>query len=95
MRAHQGVRDNEERLRMAMSVANIAAWEWHLPTGRMTWSADPETLFGFPPISKHLVELHGGRIDAVSAGSGKGATFVVQLPNTMSRDSSPGEQTST
>jgi PAS domain S-box-containing protein len=47
-RAHQGVRENEERLRMAMAVARIAAWEWHLATGRMTWSGDPEELFGFP-----------------------------------------------
>ena len=29
-RAHQGVRENEERLRMALEVAQIAAWEWHL-----------------------------------------------------------------
>jgi PAS domain S-box-containing protein len=48
IRAHQGVRENEERLRMAMEVAQIAAWEWHLPSGHMTWSTDPETLFGFP-----------------------------------------------
>ena len=48
-RAHQGVQENEERLRMAMVVARIGAWEWHLPTGRMTWSSDPEVLFGFPP----------------------------------------------
>lgn len=48
MRAHQGVRENEERLRMAMEVARIGAWEWHLASGRMTWSTDPEALFGFP-----------------------------------------------
>ena len=48
MRAHQGVRENEERLRMAMDVARIAAWEWQMATGRMTWSTDPELLFGFP-----------------------------------------------
>ncbi len=47
-RAHQGVRENEERLRMALDVAQIAAWEWHLASGRMTWSTDPEVLFGFP-----------------------------------------------
>lgn len=47
-RAHQGVRENEERLRMAMDVAQIAAWEWHLRSGQMTWSTDPERLFGFP-----------------------------------------------
>lgn len=48
VRAHQGVRENEERLRMALAVARIAAWEWDLHSGRMTWSIDPETLFGFP-----------------------------------------------
>jgi PAS domain S-box-containing protein len=47
-RAHQGVRENEERLRMAMQVAHSAAWEWHLASGQMTWSADPEVLFAFP-----------------------------------------------
>ena len=48
-RAHQGVRENEERLRLAMQIARIAAWEWHLDTGQMQWSTDPERLFGFPP----------------------------------------------
>ena len=47
-RAHQGVRENEERLRMAIEVAQIAAWEWHLASGQMRWSTDPEVLFGFP-----------------------------------------------
>lgn len=31
-------------------------------------------------IVRHLVELHGGRIDADSEGEGKGATFTVYLP---------------
>jgi PAS domain S-box-containing protein len=47
-RAHQGVRENEERLRMSLDVAQIAAWEWHLASGQMRWSTDPEVLFGFP-----------------------------------------------
>jgi PAS domain S-box-containing protein len=47
-RAHQGVRENEERLRMALEVAQIAAWEWHLTSGQTRWSTDPEILFGFP-----------------------------------------------
>lgn len=46
--AHRGVRENEERLRMAMDVAQIAAWEWDVASGRVTWSTDPETLFNFP-----------------------------------------------
>jgi PAS domain S-box-containing protein len=47
-RVHQEVRENEERWRMAMEVAHIAAWEWHLASDRMTWSTAPETLFDFP-----------------------------------------------
>lgn len=31
-------------------------------------------------IVRHLVELHGGTVEASSAGEGKGSTFVVQLP---------------
>jgi signal transduction histidine kinase len=31
-------------------------------------------------IARHLVELHGGTIQAESAGLGHGATFVVILP---------------
>ena len=50
-RAHQGVRENAERLRMAMHVAQIGAWEWQLASGQMTWSTDPEALFGFPKAS--------------------------------------------
>jgi len=31
-------------------------------------------------IVRHLVELHGGTVEATSAGAGKGATFTVRLP---------------
>jgi len=51
LRAHRGVRENEERLRMAMEVAQVAAWEWNLRTGDMAWSTDPEALFGLAPGS--------------------------------------------
>jgi signal transduction histidine kinase len=35
------------------------------------------------PISKTIVELHGGRIWATSAGLGHGATFVIELSNVV------------
>ncbi len=31
-------------------------------------------------IVRHLTEMHGGNVAAVSAGAGKGATFIVRLP---------------
>ncbi|MBD2314340.1 PAS domain S-box protein [Desertifilum sp. FACHB-1129] len=36
-------------------------------------------------IVRHLVELHGGRIYAESAGEGLGATFTVRLPRLLSQ----------
>jgi PAS domain S-box-containing protein len=47
-RASREIRDNEERLRLALAVAQVAAWEWDLKSGLVTWSADPEIVFGFP-----------------------------------------------
>ena len=39
-------------------------------------------------ICKALTELHGGRIEATSAGPGHGATFIVSFPNAMERAAS-------
>src|SRR5439155_27035124 len=47
-RANREIRDNEERLKLALAVAQVATWEWNLSTGKMQWSADPEIVFGFP-----------------------------------------------
>jgi len=44
-------------------------------------------------IVKHLVELHGGSVHAISAGGGQGATFTVCLPLTVvQRDGDPGHR---
>ncbi len=61
--AHRGVRENEARLTLAMDLARTAAWECDLETRRMTWSTDPEKLFGFPagafgPDLRLLTVLH-------------------------------------
>jgi len=47
--ANRELYDNEEWLRLALAVAQVATWEWDLISGKMRWSADPEELFGFPP----------------------------------------------
>jgi PAS domain S-box-containing protein len=41
-------------------------------------------------IAHHLVELHGGTIEAYSAGEGKGATFIVRLPLLEARQGDKG-----
>ena len=37
-------------------------------------------------LAKHIVELHGGTIEASSEGPGRGATFLVRLPAAESAD---------
>jgi len=44
-------------------------------------------------IARHIVEMHGGTIDAESAGEGKGATFTVKLPTaSVSADARTGDE---
>lgn len=41
-RAEQLLRENDERLRLALQAASMGTWEWEVETDRVTWS--PETL---------------------------------------------------
>lgn len=41
-------------------------------------------------IARHLVEIHGGTIEAASEGLGKGATFTVALPLAVARPNRSG-----
>jgi CheY-like chemotaxis protein len=41
-------------------------------------------------LVKHLVELHGGRVEARSAGVGQGSAFVVTLPLPLAASAGPG-----
>ncbi len=41
-------------------------------------------------IVRHLVEMHGGAVQADSPGVGKGATFTVRLPVLTGREGKPG-----
>ena len=37
-------------------------------------------------LVRHLVELHGGNVGAISEGEGRGATFTIELPMTRGND---------
>jgi PAS domain S-box-containing protein len=43
-------------------------------------------------ISRHIVELHGGKISAVSDGLGKGASFTIELPIASGQVANPPEK---
>jgi signal transduction histidine kinase len=46
-------------------------------------------------LARHLVELHGGEVDAYSEGPGRGSEFVVRLPCLGCRVNSRGPLTRT
>jgi PAS domain S-box-containing protein len=45
-------------------------------------------------IARHLVEMHGGTIEALSDGPGRGATFTVSVPAAITTEVSPSAPTS-
>ncbi|QBQ53960.1 PAS domain S-box protein [Nitrosococcus wardiae] len=48
-RAAEALRDNEQRLRLALEAGRMGTWEWHIPTNTVTWSASLEALHGRTP----------------------------------------------
>jgi PAS domain S-box-containing protein len=47
-RAEQGLRDSEEKLRLALDGARLGTWEWDLKTGKLAGSSLSFALFGLP-----------------------------------------------
>jgi PAS domain S-box-containing protein len=47
--AESALRESEERLSLAQRAAGIGVFDWDVPTGRVTWTAEQERLFGLEP----------------------------------------------
>ncbi|HEY3330223.1 MAG TPA: PAS domain S-box protein [Capsulimonadaceae bacterium] len=47
--AEQALRLSEERLRLALDVAQLGSWEWDLVSDMVNWSSIDAFLMGFPP----------------------------------------------
>jgi PAS domain S-box-containing protein len=43
----EALRDNEERLKLALSAANMGVWDWRLDTEELKWSDEMRQIFGF------------------------------------------------
>lgn len=48
-RTQAALRASEERLELAQRAGGIGTFEWNIQTGRVTWSAVLEELYGLPP----------------------------------------------
>jgi two-component system cell cycle sensor histidine kinase/response regulator CckA len=45
-RAEDALRESESRLQVAMAAGEMGAWEWNLPTNRVSWSSSLEAIHG-------------------------------------------------
>ncbi|MBU7582153.1 MAG: PAS domain S-box protein [Nostoc sp. TH1S01] len=50
-RTEEALRQNEERLSLALEAAGMGNWDWNIPTGEIHWSTNLEKLFGMEPGS--------------------------------------------
>ncbi len=54
-RVEDALRDSENRLHLALEVADAGAWEWNVRTNVTTWSIEMFRLFGLQPINKQSI----------------------------------------
>jgi PAS domain S-box-containing protein len=47
--AEEALRQQEERLRLALEAAKMAAWDWHVPSGAVIWNDMHFRMMGYEP----------------------------------------------
>jgi len=94
-RTEDALRDQSEKLQLAMEAAHMATWNWDLLTNRITWSPNMEALFGLAPgefdgsYDQFVARLHPDDRDrvlkainaAVTTGADYDIEFQVLYPN--------------
>ena len=53
--AEVALRDNEQRMRLAVKTTHVGIWEWNLKTNRIHWDAEMFRLYGLPPTDDGFV----------------------------------------
>lgn len=48
-KAEMKLRDSEERLRLALSAAQLATWDWNLQSGTLIWNDEHYRMLGYEP----------------------------------------------
>ncbi|NEU82424.1 PAS domain-containing protein [Nostoc sp. UIC 10630] len=55
--AESALRDNEDRLQMAIASAQLGTWDWNLVTGELKWDTGCKAMFGLPSDANTSIEL--------------------------------------
>jgi PAS domain S-box-containing protein len=70
--SEEGLRQSEERLRLAQLKTGVGIWDWDVRTGKVTWTSQLETIFGVHQgavngYSDFRKRVHPDDIEAVEA----------------------------
>jgi diguanylate cyclase (GGDEF)-like protein len=55
--AELALRENEDRLQMAIASAQLGTWDWNLVTGELKWDTGCKAMFGLPPDANTSIEV--------------------------------------
>ncbi|GAB1541468.1 hypothetical protein NUACC21_41390 [Scytonema sp. NUACC21] len=56
-KAESALRENEDRLRIAIASAQLGTWDWNLVTGKLKWDIGCKAMFGLPPDAEITIEV--------------------------------------
>ncbi|MGD0961052.1 MAG: PAS domain S-box protein [Methylomonas sp.] len=72
-RSELALRQQEERLRLALAAARMATWDWHVPSGEVIWNEMHYRMMGYEPgevipsYQAWINRVHSDDINAVQA----------------------------
>ncbi|MEJ6486235.1 EAL domain-containing protein [Nostoc punctiforme UO1] len=55
--AESALRENEDRLQMAIASAQLGTWDWNLVTGELKWDTGCKAMFGLPSDANTSIEV--------------------------------------
>ncbi|MBD1909385.1 MULTISPECIES: PAS domain S-box protein [unclassified Leptolyngbya] len=56
-KSETALRENEDRLRMAIASAQLGTWDWNFATGELQWDAGCKAMFGLPSDRESSIEV--------------------------------------
>jgi len=71
--SEQALRQQEERLRLALAAARMATWDWHVPSGDVIWNEMYYRMMGYEPgqvqpsYQAWISRVHPDDVDSVQA----------------------------
>ncbi|MGZ5010126.1 MAG: PAS domain S-box protein [Methylobacter sp.] len=71
--SEQALRQQEERLRLALAAARMATWDWHVPSGNVIWNEMYYRMMGYEPgevqpsYQAWISRVHPDDVDSVQS----------------------------